>query len=135
TMGLVLYATWPPLLAAAALRGLDEQPFTRPARSVVALGLASGLGLLGLASALVFDPAAQGCTACPENLLAVTDAPGLVLALGRTGLALTAVWVIAFASLAIGRVLRASPARRRWAAPVLLPSVLAVLLWGADALH
>jgi signal transduction histidine kinase len=135
TAGLLLYAAWPPLLAAAALRGLDERPLDRPAAVLVAVSFVTGVGVLGLASAAVFDPDAQGCLQCPANLLLVTDAPGLGRALGRAGLAITAVWALGFAALAAMRLMRASPARRRRSAPVLLPAVAAVVLFGADALH
>jgi signal transduction histidine kinase len=83
----------------------------------------------------VFDPEARGCVRCPANLLLIADAPGLGHALGRAGLALTAIWTAAFAVLAAARIVSASPARRRLAAPVLLPAVAAVALFGADALH
>jgi hypothetical protein len=135
TVGLVLYATWPPLLTAAALRGLDERPLDRPAAVLLAVSFGTGVGLLGLASAAVFDPEAQGCVQCPTNLLLIADAPGLGDALGRAGLALTAIWTAAFAVLAAARIVGASPAQRRLAAPVLLPAVAAVALFGADALH
>ena len=135
TPGLLLYAAWPPLLAAAALRGLDEQGLDRAASALLAVAFLSGVGVLGLASAAVFDPEARGCTACPANLVLVADSPGLWLGLGRVGLALTAAWAVAFAMLALGRTVLASPARRRWSAPVLVPSVAAVLLWGVDALR
>ena len=85
TAGLVLYAAWPPLLAAAALRGLDERPLGRPAAILVAVAFVSCVGMLGLASAAVFDPEAQGCVQCPTNLLLVADAPGLGHELGRAG--------------------------------------------------
>jgi signal transduction histidine kinase len=135
TAGLLFYAAWPPLLAAAALRGLDERPLDRPAAVLVAVSFATGIGVLGLASAAVFDPDAQGCLQCPANLLLITDAPGLGRTLGRAGLAITAIWAFGFAALATVRLIRASPARRRWSAPVLLPAVAAVALFGADALH
>jgi signal transduction histidine kinase len=133
--GLLLYAAWPPLLATAALRGLDERPFDRGAAVVVAVSVATGVGLLGLASAAVFDPDAQGCLECPANLLLIADAPGLGRTLGHAGLALTAAWAAGFALLAAIRIVRASPARRRLSAPVLLPAVVAIGLFGADALH
>ena len=69
TPGLLLYAAWPALLAAAALRGLDERPLDRPSIVVLAASFGAGIGLLGLASAAVFDPDAQGCIQCPANLL------------------------------------------------------------------
>jgi signal transduction histidine kinase len=133
--GLVLYAAWPPLLAAAALRELDEQRIDRPAAVLVSVGLGSGVGVLGVGSAVVFDPADQGCGECPTNPLLLADAPGLGHTLGQVGLALTAAWAVAFALLALARIARASPARRRWSAPVLVPAAAAVLLWGIDAVH
>ena len=136
TLGLLLYAAWPPLLAAAALRGLDERRLDRPRyRPPGRWRSAAGSGILGLASAAVYDPAAQGCSACPTNLLLVADAPGLWHSLGQVGLALTAAWTAGFALLALARTLLASPARRRWSAPVLAPAVAACLLWGVDAVH
>ena len=133
--GLLLYAAWPPLLAAAALRGLDERPFDRPTVVLLAVSFASGVGLLGLASAAVFDPDGQGCVRCPANLLLIEDAPDLWRSLGQAGLALTAAWATAFAILAMVRLVRASPSRRRWSAPVLVPAVAAIVLFGADAIH
>ena len=135
TAGLILYAAWPPLLATAALRGLDERPFDRPAAFVVVVSAAAGVGVLGLASTAVFDPHASGCLQCPANLLLITDAPGLGRTLARAGLAVTAAWAAAFAVLATIRIVGASPARRRWSAPVLVPAAVAVGLFGADALH
>jgi signal transduction histidine kinase len=135
TLGLLLYAAWPPLLAAAALRGLDERPFDRPAIVVVTASFGIGVGLLGVASAAVFDPDAQGCLQCPANLVLVTDAPSLGNSLAQVGLAATAVWAAAFAVLAAVRIIRSSPARRRWSAPVLLPAVAAVALFAVDAIH
>jgi signal transduction histidine kinase len=135
TVGLVLYAAWPPLLAAAALRGLDERPFGRPAALLLMAAFGIGVGVLGLASAAVFDPAEQGCAQCSTNLLLVADAPGLGHALGRAGLALTVAWTAAFAVLALAWFVRAAPVRRRWSAPVLIPAVAAVGLFGAAAAH
>ena len=135
TLGLLLYAAWPPLLAAAALRGLDERPLDRPSVVVLTASFAVSVGLLGLASAAVFDPDAQGCTQCPANLLLVTNAANLGHSLAQVGLAATAVWAATFAVLAILRIVRASPARRRWSAPVLLPAVAAVALFAVDAIH
>jgi len=135
TPGLVLYAAWPPLLAAAALHGLEQQRPSRPAAVLLVVAFGSGVGVLGVASAAVFDPAAQGCGDCPTNQLLLAGAPALGGTLGQVGLALTAGWAVMFSVLALARIIRASPARRRWSAPVLVPAVAAVLLWGADAVH
>ncbi len=136
TPGLLLYAAWAPVLAAAALRGLDAQPLRGRADAVVlAVAFGSGIGVLGMASAVVFDPASQGCGECPPNRVLLVDAPGLGRALGHAGLAMTIAWATAFALLAVARVGRASPVRRRRSAPILVPAVAAILLWGADAGH
>ena len=135
TAGLVLYAAWPPLLAAAALRGLDERRLGRPSAVMLGVAAVTAVGLLGLASALVFDPAAQSCAQCPANWLNVTDAPGTGRAIGHIGLALSIAWITAFAVLATVVLARSSPARRRLAAPVLVPAAAAVVLFGVDALH
>jgi signal transduction histidine kinase len=135
TAGLLLYAAWPPLLAAAALRGPDERRLDRPAAALLAVAFGTGVGVLGLASAAVFDPDAEGCVQCPANLLFIRDAPDLGHSLGQVGLALTAAWTAAFALLATVRLARTSSSRRRWSAPVLVPAVAATLLFGADAIH
>jgi len=135
TAGIVLYAAWPAFLAAAALRGLDERPFDRSALALLTVGFGAALGVLGLASALVADPAAQGCSDCPANVLNVTDARSVARALGHTGLVLTVAWSAAFVVVAALRLVRSSSARKRLAAPVLLPAVVAVALVGIDAAH
>ena len=134
-VGLVVYAAWPPLLAAAALHRLDDQRLSKPAAFLLAVAFGSGVALLGVGAAVVFDPAAQGCSDCPANMLLLADAPAFGHRLGQAGLALTAAWALAFAVLALARLVRASPARRRWSAPVVVPAGAAVLLWGADAVH
>jgi signal transduction histidine kinase len=135
TVGLLLYAAWPPLLAAAALRGPDERPLSRPAVLLLACALATSIGVLGVACAAVFDPRAQGCPDCPANRLLIAGDAGTWHDLGRAGLLLSALWTAGFAALAVTRLARASPARRRVIAPVLLPTVVALALFGIDALH
>jgi signal transduction histidine kinase len=135
TVGLALYAAWPGFLAAAALRGLDERPFDRSALVLLAVAFGTAVGILGLATALVVDPAAEGCSTCPRNLLNVADAPSLGRSLGHLGLALTIAWTAAFVVVGGLRLVRSSSARRRLAAPVLVPAVAAVVLVGIDAAH
>jgi signal transduction histidine kinase len=135
TAGLILYAAWPPVLAAAALRGPDERALDTPAVILLVVAFVTAVGLLGLASAAVFDPDAQGCTQCPANLVLVADAPSLGHTLAQVGLALTALWALAFAVLAALRIARTSPAQRRWSAPVLVPAAAAIVLFGVDAIH
>ena len=51
----------------------------------VAGGYVAAIGLLGLAPALVFDPAAQGCLRCPTNLVLVHGDAGAYSSLLRWG--------------------------------------------------
>jgi signal transduction histidine kinase len=135
TAGLVLYTAWPPLLTAAALRGPDERRLDRPAAVVLAFAFAVSVGLLGIASTVVFDARAAGCPECPANRLLVAGHEGARYDLGQWGLALSVAWAAGFGALAVARLARSSPARRRLVAPVLVPSVAAVALFAADALH
>ena len=76
TVGLALGAATP---AAVALALAPNR------RAGAALALASA-GLLGVLSALVFDPRASDCTSCPRNVLLVGGSEGLFDALQRAGL-------------------------------------------------
>jgi len=135
TTGLVLYAAWPPLLTAAALRGPDERRLDRSAAVVLLLAFATTVGVLGIASTLVFDARAEGCLKCPANHLLVADSERARHVLGQWGLALSASWAVGFGVLAVARLASSSPARRRLTAPVLVPSTAAVALFATDALH
>ena len=134
TVGLVLFAAWPPLLAHAALR-YRTRSLSRLAIAVLALGYANSLLVLGVASTLVFDPVEQGCHACPVNHLLAAARPQVVHDLGRVGLSVAAAWSAAFVALALVRLDRATSTRRRVEMPVLLPTTAAVALFGARALH
>src|SRR3954447_3080116 len=91
TLGLVAYAVWGPLLAQAALRGPDEQPLGRGGVSLLAASYVAIVGMLGIASAGVFDPRAAGCSECPRNLLLVGGDATAWLRLGQAGLATIAI--------------------------------------------
>src|SRR4051812_35038232 len=135
TVGLVGYAACPPLVAHAALAypgGRLTSPLER-----IALMVAYGatVVVLGLAAALVFDPASQGCSQCPANHLAVTSDPGLLAALQRDGVWLGLVWAPALAGIAAWRVARSSSAARLVTAPVLLAAVVFLGLVAADYAH
>ena len=134
TPGLVLCTAWAPLLAAAALRGPDERRLSRPACALMALALAVEVGV-AVAAALVFDPAREGCAACPDNRLLIAAHPAAWHDLSQAGLLLSAGWTAAFALFACASMLRASPARRRLAAPVIVPAAVALGCLGAAALH
>jgi signal transduction histidine kinase len=135
TVGLALSAAWPALLAAAALYGPGEAPLGRAGGAVVGVALVANLGLLGLVSAALFDPRAEGCGLCPANgLLLVGDAEAADAA-ARAGLALAVVWTFALGVVSVVRLARGPTARRRVAWPVLVPAAAAIALFGFAALH
>jgi signal transduction histidine kinase len=135
TVGLALAGSWVPLLAQGALSGPDEAPLRRTGAVAVAAGWLACVGLLALAPATVFDPAAQGCLDCPENLLLLSADGEAWHTLSQIGLAAAAGWVAAVVVLAALRTARAGRARARRAAPVLMPTAAALSLFAADALH
>ena len=131
TIGLVTSAACPALVAHAAL----AYPGGRVSRRAEVLGLsiayAGTVVMLGLLPALVFEPALQGCSGCPRNLLVLAHAPELVDTLHRAGLILGLLWAPALAALAVARVVRSTPAARMLVAPVLLPAVAYLALIAA----
>jgi Histidine kinase len=76
TAGLALGAAAPATVALALV----------PDRRAGAVLAVAAAGLLGVFSALVFDPRATGCVNCPPSLLLVHSAAGLFEALQRAGL-------------------------------------------------
>jgi signal transduction histidine kinase len=133
--GLALGAAWPVLLAAAALRGPDERRLGPLSCAVLVLGALACVGVLGVAATLVFDPALEGCADCPRNLLLAGGDHAAWTAISQAGLAAAVAWSFAFAAFSLGRLARASAARRRVEAPVLLPAAAAIALFGVDCLH
>ena len=112
TAGLLLYAATLPAVAHA----LDVPPLAKAALWT------SAVGVLGLATAVVFDPVAEGCLDCAANLLQVVSEPDARRDLTRAGLLLGAAAAVAVAALAIWRVARTTPARRRLGLPTLVPA-------------
>jgi signal transduction histidine kinase len=133
TLGLVLFAACPPLIAHASL--VHGSVRSRAATAVVALGYLAGLGVLGVLSAALYDPAAQGCLECPVNLVHVGGSGDASQTSTRFGLWLLAAWGIVVVGLLVGRLVSASPAARRLSAPVLAPALVYLALVVADAAH
>ena len=116
TAGLVLSLAWPVLLTAAALRGVDERPLGLGAMAVVAAATLTNVGVLGVLSAAVFDPRAQGCGSCPANPLLIAGDAGTWHHVGQAGLVLAASWTAAFAACSGGHAgtrLARAPGRNR----------------------
>ena len=135
TAGLALVAAAPPLVAHAALAYPSARRTSLPERAVLASAYLSCVGLIGVIPALVFDPAAQGCGQCPENLLLLSGDGPLAEDLQRLGLWLGVICAVLLAGLAARRIARASAAERRLTAPVLAPAALYLLAVAVEFGH
>jgi signal transduction histidine kinase len=134
TIGLVLYAAAPPLVAHAMLAYPGGRVGWWPGRLGLALGYAGSVLVLGLLAAAVFDPAAQGCARCPRNLL-LAGGSGAYGSLNRAGVSLGLTWSVLLILLAAGDLARSTPARRRIAAPVVVAGCVYLGLVAADFAH
>jgi signal transduction histidine kinase len=136
TLGLVLYAAAPPLVAHAMLAYPDGRVGWWPGRLGLALGYAGSVFVLGLLAAAVFNPAAQGCAQCPRNLLlAGGGSSGAYGSLNRAGIYLGLTWSLLMILLAAGDLARSTPARRRLGAPVAVAGCAYLGLVAADFAH
>jgi signal transduction histidine kinase len=114
TIGLCLYAAAPPLVGHAVLAFPGGRVASVAERSVLAVAYVGAVLVLGLVPALLTSPSATACSECPQNLLAVTERPGLADRIQRFGLYLGVGWSLALALLVLGRlVLPTAGARRR----------------------
>src|SRR5215210_1003649 len=127
TLGLVGAGLAPAAAAHAALLYPDERLTARLDRAAVALGYATHF-LLGVAVALVFDPAAAGCFACPDNLLLVHSDASAADWLGRWAPRAAAATELSLALLVAVRLARRAPAARSVATPVAAGAVAALVL-------
>lgn len=118
TVGRLFVAACPPCVAWAALAYPAGRLGTTAARLVVGVAFAAFVGLLGVGSALLFDPAAELCSRCPRNLVLIRSDPAAVDSLSRLGFLAGAVAAAAAIAIAAGRILRAGNARRRQLTPV-----------------
>jgi signal transduction histidine kinase len=118
TVGLALSLVAAPLMAHALLVYPGKRAAPAIERAGVVLAYAGAILALGVAPALVFDPAAESCSACPRNLLLVHGSGGAYDALNRFGIALGLVWTSLLIGLLGWRTARSTPAMRRLIAPV-----------------
>jgi len=105
---LLLSAVTPALVLHSALTWRDDRSAGAYDRTVVATGYVIVLGLLGLAPALVFDPAAMGCFTCPPNPWLVREGESALALLERLGGIAALVWLC----LAVGVLARAAISER-----------------------
>jgi signal transduction histidine kinase len=128
--GLTLYAAAPPLLAHAAL-AFPGRRLSRVEAGALGLAYASAIGVLGVGSALVFDPATQGCASCPANPFLVADASGAYTGLNTTGIWLAIAWAPALIVLLVVQLARCGPALRAVKGPLTVSAAcyLALVTW------
>ena len=124
TVGLALSLVAAPLVAHALLAYPGERAAPAIERAGVALAYAGAVLALGVAPALVFDPLAEGCSACPRNLLLVYGSGDAYDALSRFGIALGLVWALLLIGLLGWRTASSTPAMRRLIAPVHAPAAV-----------
>jgi signal transduction histidine kinase len=134
TIGLVLYAAAPPLVAHAMLAYPDGRVGWWPGRLGLALGYAGSVLVLGLLAAAVFDPASEGCAQCPRNLL-LAGGGGTYGSIDRAGVCLGLTWSLLVILLAAGGLARSTPARRRLAVPVVVAGCAYLGLVAGDLAH
>lgn len=132
SVGLVLYAACPPLVAHAALAYPAGRLASPVERLVLAVAYAGAIVVLGLLPALLFDPAQQGCGLCPTNLVSVAGDASLVESLDRFGVRLGVGWSFGLAVLVAWRLARSSSTARHVRAPVLVPAVAYLVLVGVN---
>ena len=130
-LGLTLYAVAPPLAAHAALAYPGGRLSSRLDRLGVAAAYVGAVLVLGLFSALLFDPAARSCGDCPQNLLLVHDSPRLYDGLNRVGVYAGLAWSLALIALLALRLGRSTPALRRlvWPALTAAAAYLGLVAW------
>jgi hypothetical protein len=134
---LALVGAGVPAVAAghAALLHPGGHPSARLDRAAAAAAYAVTLGLVGVVSALVFDPQRSGCFDCPHNLLLVHADPGAAGGLARWAPRAAAATEVVLAVLIVVRLLRRAPIARTIAVPVSLAAVLALGLSAAEDLR
>jgi signal transduction histidine kinase len=112
TVGLALYAACPPLVAHAVLAYPGDRLASRVEAGALAAAYVGALLVLGLLPALIFDPQAEGCGRCPDNLLLVSAHGGAAEGLNRGGVYLGLAWSIVLAGLGLLRLVSGSRATR-----------------------
>jgi signal transduction histidine kinase len=117
TVGLVTYAAAAPFIG----HGLLVYPARRLGAVesiVVVTGYVWALLLLGLVSALVYDPSERGCFQCPRNLLLIDGSSTLYSQLGRVAIYVGVAWSLLMFALLVWRLVRSTIAIRLLLGPV-----------------
>jgi hypothetical protein len=123
TLGLVFYASCPPIVAHAALAYPNGRLGSAAERIAVTIAYIGSLLVLGVGPVLFFDPETQGCAQCAANRVVVSSNADFVATLDRFGVRIGVAWALAITCLMMWRLVRSGPAIRRATAAVLLPGV------------
>jgi signal transduction histidine kinase len=135
TAGLVLGEACAAVVAHALLVHGHGQLRGRAQLAVAGAAYAGLLVIGGLGATLASDPGAHGCAGCPGNLLRLADGPTIAADLQRWGLLLGIVALALASALLAHSLWRASTARRRSAAPVVLGGLVYLAVVVARYVH
>ena len=135
TIGLVLFLAAPPLIAHAVLAYPAGRLGPALERAGLALAYTGAIVVLGLLPALVFDPAAEGCSECPRNLALVRGDSGAYDALNSAGVWLGLGWSLLLLALVVWRFLRSTATMRGLVTPVLAAGAAYLVLVAALFAH
>jgi signal transduction histidine kinase len=131
TAGMVLYMATSPFVAHGLL-AYPSRKLSDVERVTVIIGYSWSLLLLGLLSALIYDPAAHGCFQCPRNLLLIQGSFPLYGQLNRFAIYSGLAWSLLVLALLGWRLARATVATRHLEAPVLVSGSAYLGLVAAD---
>jgi signal transduction histidine kinase len=131
TIGLLLVASAPPLVGWVILAYPGGRLSSAVASTIIVAGFVACVVLLGLLPTLFYDPAAELCAQCADNLALVRADPARSDALTETGFRAAAATALATIGFAAWRCGRSSTALRRVAAPVVAAGCvyLAAFAW------
>ena len=135
SVGLVLYVAAAPLVAHAVIAYPDGRLRSWLDRFGIAFAYGGAVLTLGVIAAWVFDPAATGCSQCPNNLLLVSADNGAYYTINRVGVHLGVVWSLVLILVIVAGLIRSTQARRRLAAPVAAAGCAYLGLIAADFVH
>ena len=122
-------------LAASAGLAFRIEQIARIDRAIAVLAIGASAGVAGLLSAMVFDPRASGCYACPTNLVEVANRPVLQSDFSRWALILTALWGVALGARTGWKWWRAPTVVRRSSGPFVLAGGVIAALAVITAVH
>jgi signal transduction histidine kinase len=126
--GALVFAQAAPVLVAHAALGPGH-------RALTAILYVTCIVVAGLAAAALFDPLAEGCPDCPENLVSVASDADAHRTVTRWGLAAGAAGLAVAVAVLVLRLARASPARRLREGPVLIAAAAFMSLSAVQLAH